>query len=456
MARPTTSAPPPSSAALLARQAERESAARSYARTLPIAPVLASGAIVTDTDGRSYVDCLAGAGTLAIGHNHPEVISALRSTLDSGAPLHVLDMITPDKDAFTSELLALLPGELRNQAKVHFCSPAGTDAVEAALKLAQVVTGRRGVVAFSGAYHGMTLGAVAVSGSRQVRSTVGADGPAVTRLPFPYDYRCPFRVGAPRSAELSANLLAGMLDDVSSGVGRPAAVIVEVVQGEGGVIPAPDPWLRAVRVITAERGIVLIVDEVQTGVGRTGTFWACERAGVTPDILVISKAIGGGLPLALIAYRPELDRWRPGDHTGTFRGNTLAMVAGRVTLQVVARCRLAERAASLGATLVDGLRELAARYPMIGDVRGRGLMIGAEIVDTSAAPDKLGARPAAPSLAAGLRAAALQHGLLIELGGRDDTVLRLLPPLTLTDAEAALVLDRLAAACAEVCAGVCR
>jgi len=454
MARPTASAPHCSTLreTLVARQAARESAARSYAQTLPIAPVLASGAVVTGADGRSYVDCLAGAGTLAIGHNHPEVIAALRSTLDSGAPLQVLDMITPDKDAFTAELLARLPCGLRDAARVHFCSPAGTDAVEAALKLARVATGRHGVIAFSGAYHGMTLGAAAVSGSARARWMFGAEGLGVTRLPFPYGYRCPFGVGAPLSAELSAHLLATMLDDPSSGVAQPAAVILEVVQGEGGVIPAPDSWLRAVRAITESRGVLLIVDEVQTGVGRTGTLWACERAGVTPDILVAAKAVGGGLPLAVIAYRPSLDVWAPGDHTGTFRGNTLAMVAGRVTLQVVTRQRLAERAARLGAVLVEGLHRLAARHPMIGDVRGRGLMIGAEIVDPAGAADELGARPAASLLAAALQTAALRNGLIVELGGRAGAVLRLLPPLTLTDAQAQLVLDRLTTACAQVAA----
>jgi diaminobutyrate-2-oxoglutarate transaminase len=438
--------------ALVARQQRRESAARTYARNLPIVPVLASGAVVTAADGRSYLDCLAGCGTLALGHNHPEVVAALRSALDSGAPLHGLDFITPDKDAFTGELLARLPGELRDAAKVHFCGPAGTDAVEAALKLARVATGRPGVVACTGAYHGMTVGAAAVSGSARVRAAGGAEHHAVARLPFPYEYRCPFGVGAPRSAELSATLLASLLDDPSSGVGRPAAVIVEVVQGEGGVVPAPHEWLRAVRRITAERGVLLIVDEVQTGVGRTGSFWACEQAGVTPDILVAAKAIGGGLPLAVIAYRPELDTWLPGDHTGTFRGNTLAMVAGRVTLSVVETHGLAARAATLGARLVVGLRALAAEHPMIGDVRGRGLMIGAEIVHPDAAPDHLGARPAAPALATALRAAALGAGLMVELGGRDDTVLRLLPPLTITDEQADSVLDRLGTALAAVSA----
>ncbi|MFD8590725.1 diaminobutyrate--2-oxoglutarate transaminase family protein [Streptomyces sp. NPDC059637] len=431
---------------LLARQARRESSARTYARTLPVVPVRAEGAVVTGADGRSYLDCLSGAGTLALGHNHPRVVAALREVIDSGAPLHTLDMITPEKDAFTGELLGRLPGTLRDDARLHFCGPAGTDAVEAALKLAQDATGRRGVVAFTGAYHGMTLGASAVSGPRRMRDTPGADAVPVTRLPYPYDYRCPFGVGSRQSARLSAALLESLITDPGSGVAPPAAVILEVVQGEGGVVEGPDAWLREVRRITAEHGTVLIVDEVQTGVGRTGRFWACERAGVTPDVLVASKAVGGGLPLALIAYRPALDTWRPGRHTGTFRGNTLAMAAGRVTLRTVAEEQLALRAEALGERIRAGLRRIGAGRPSFGDVRGRGLMIGVELVDPDGPPDRLGTPPGDPALAAALRAACLEEGLMLELGGRDDTVLRLLPPLVLTDDQADSVLERIEAA----------
>ncbi|MEE1930508.1 diaminobutyrate--2-oxoglutarate transaminase family protein [Streptomyces sp. TRM 70351] len=436
-------------AQLLDRQARRESAARTYARTLPVAPVAAAGAEVTGADGRTYLDCLSGAGTLALGHNHPRVIAALKDALDSGVPLHALDMITPQKDAFSAELLTRLPGTLRDNAKLHFCSPAGTDAVEAALKLARTATGRQGVVAFTGAYHGMTLGASSVSGPQRMRGADG-QGPAtaqpVTRLPFPHPYRCPFGVGGEEGARLSARLLESYLTDPSSGVATPAAVILEVVQGEGGVIEAPDAWLREIRRITKAHGIVLVVDEVQTGVGRTGDFWACEHAGVTPDILVTSKAVGGGLPLALIAYRPELDAWQPGDHTGTFRGNTLAMVAGEITLRTVAEEQLAEHARKLGDRLRGALRALAAEHPAIGDVRGRGLMTGAELVDPDAEPGALGARPGHPRYARAVQAACLERGLMLELGGRDGTVLRLLPPLVLTDAQADSVLARLAEA----------
>ncbi|MEU6056796.1 diaminobutyrate--2-oxoglutarate transaminase family protein [Streptomyces sp. NPDC047097] len=439
-------------AQLLDRQTQRESAARTYARTLPVAPATAAGAQVTGVDGRTYLDCLSGAGTLALGHNHPAVIDALQATLASGALLHALDLITPQKDAFCAEFLRRLPGGLREDARLHFCGPAGTDAVEAALKLARTATGRRGIVAFTGAYHGMTLGAAAVSGPAGMRAGGPADAQPVTRVPYPYAYRCPFGVGgAPEAAgELSARVLESLITDPSSGVERPAAVILEVVQGEGGVVEGPDGWLREVRRITAEHGVLLIVDEIQTGVGRTGHFWACERAGVVPDILVASKAVGGGLPLALIAYRSELDRWLPGAHTGTFRGNTLAMVAGEITLRTVAEEQLPERAAKLGERIRRELRDMAESRPEFGEVRGRGLMIGVEIVDPAGPPDRLGNPPGDPVLASALRAACLERGLMLELGGREDTVLRLLPPLTLTDGEADAVLERIAGALAAV------
>ncbi|MFJ3965237.1 diaminobutyrate--2-oxoglutarate transaminase family protein [Streptomyces sp. NPDC090036] len=414
---------------ILRRQAQRESAARTYARSLPIVPVRARGLTIEGADGRRYLDCLSGAGTLALGHNHPVVLEAIRGVLDSGAPLHVLDLATPVKDAFTTELFANLPPALAADARIQFCGPAGTDAVEAALKLVRTATGRPGMLAFTGAYHGMTAGALDASG--------GAPEVRVTRLPYPQDLRCPFGVGGPEGAELSARWTENLLDDPKGGVPAPAGMIVEPVQGEGGVIPAPDSWLRRMREITAARGIPLIADEVQTGVGRTGAFWGVDHSGVVPDVMVLSKAIGGSLPLAVIVYRAELDVWAPGAHAGTFRGNQLAMAAGTATLAFVRENRLAERAAVLGERMLAALRGLACGHPCIGDVRGRGLMIGVELVD----PDT---GDAAPALAAAVRQECLDRGLIVELGGRHGAVVRLLPPLTLTDEQAAAVLDRLA------------
>ncbi|WKX72975.1 diaminobutyrate--2-oxoglutarate transaminase family protein [Streptomyces sp. XD-27] len=479
---------------ILRRQSLRESAARTYARSLPIVPVRARGLTIEGADGSRYLDCLSGAGTLALGHNHPVVLEAIRSVLDSGAPLHVLDLATPVKDAFTSELFATLPRELADRARVQFCGPAGTDAVEAALTLVRTATGREGLLAFTGAYHGMTTGALAASG--------GAPGVSVTRLPYPYAYRCPFGTGGEHGAELSARWTETLLDDRKSGVPDPAGMILEPVQGEGGVIPAPDSWLRRMREITAARGIPLIADEVQTGVGRTGSFWAVEHSGIVPDVMVLSKAIGGSLPLAVVVYRDDLDVWQPGAHAGTFRGNQLAMAAGAATLAFVRENGLAERAAALGERMLRRLREFTERWPCVGDVRGRGLMMGLELVDVRAdpmsgpAPSRWAAAaaaaaaergagpyggpgagpgaeqrtgreglpragdagpgplpagaagrgplPAAPALARAVQRECLRRGLIVELGGRDSSVVRLLPPLTITDEQAEAVLDRLA------------
>ncbi|MFB9402446.1 diaminobutyrate--2-oxoglutarate transaminase family protein [Streptomyces echinatus] len=510
---------------ILKRQSARESSARTYARALPIVPVRARGLTIEGADGRRYLDCLSGAGTLALGHNHPVVLEAIRSVLDSGAPLSVLDLATPVKDAFITELFHTLPPGLADRARVQFCGPAGTDAVEAALKLVRAATGRTGILAFTGAYHGMTAGALAASG--------GARDVQVTRLPYPQDYRCPFGVGGPPGAELSARWTESLLDDPKSGVPLPAGMIVEPVQGEGGVIPAPDDWLRRMRRLTADRSVPLIADEVQTGVGRTGAFWAVDHSGVTPDVMVLSKAIGGSLPLAVIVYRDDLDTWQPGAHAGTFRGNQLAMAAGTATLGFVRENALAERAAALGSRMLSQLRELSAAYACVGDVRGRGLMIGIELVNPEADPapsgespradaaDAPGAtattsgfgvsgdrgvsggvadpggfgafadlgfsggvgvsggvvgpggpggpggpagpgaapswpgpgrtpHPAAPGLATAVQRECLQRGLIVELGGRHASVVRLLPPLTISDEQATAVLDRLADAVAAV------
>jgi diaminobutyrate-2-oxoglutarate transaminase len=437
---------------VLARQAARESSARSYARHLPVVPIRAEGMTVHGADGRTYLDCLAGAGSLALGHNHPVAVEAVRKALDQGVPMHVLDLATPIKDAFTETLLGLLPGELAADARIHFCGPSGADAVEAALKLARTATGRSGLVAFTGAYHGMTAAALAATGNVSVRNPSRVPDAGVTRLPFPQDYRCPYGVGGIAGERIAVEHARRLFDDPGSGMTPPSAVIVEPVQGEGGVIPAPDGWLRSLSALAAEHGMPLIADEVQTGLGRTGELWGVDHAGVVPDIMVLSKAIGGGLPLAVIVYRAEYDVWEEGAHTGTFRGHQLAMAAGTATMRFVAENSLAERSRKLGDKLRAEFVEAMAELPAIGDVRGRGLMIGLDLVDRDAAADVLGARPAAPGLARRVRAEALARGLIVELGGRHGAVLRLLPPLTMTELEAEqvrdLVLDSIAAASA--------
>ena len=430
--RPAASAEPPRDELRAARGLRRESSARIYSRRLPIALAGGEGVHVRDSAGRVYLDCLAGAGTLALGHGHPAVVSALQAALDSGIPLTTLDLDTPLRDAFVETLFAVLPPSLRG-GRIQFCGPSGSDAVEAAVKLARTATGRGGAIAFGGAYHGMTQGALALSGAHAPKAALGALGGDVQHLPFPASYRCPFGAGGERGAELCARALRWALTDTHSGILPPAAILVEPVQGEGGVHPAPASFARAVRAAATEAGAVLVADEVQTGLGRTGTLWGSEPIGLDPDVLVLSKAIGGGQPLAVIVYRDELDTWEQGAHAGTFRGNQLALAAGAATIRHIADHGLAERAATLGERLLDGLRERTAGLPVVGDVRGRGLMVGVELVDVQRC-DADGLPLPDGALARAVQAAMLDLGVLVEIGGREGAVVRFLPPLII-DAE---------------------
>jgi diaminobutyrate-2-oxoglutarate transaminase len=237
------------------------------------------------------------------------------------------------------------------------------------------------------------------------------------------------------------------LSDPESGIPKPAAVILEVIQGEGGCIPASVKWLRGVRELTAEMGILLIVDEVQTGLGRTGNMFAFQKAEIIPDILVLSKAVGGGYPLAVVIYREELDVWPKGMHAGTFRGTQIAMVAGRTTMGIIQRDRLDLRAGRMGELLASGLRQLSHKHPFFSDVRGRGLMIGTQI-RCKGGHDRPGLDDGA--LAQRLKLAAFKRGLLVETGGRHGSVLRFLPPLILEEADVTAILERLESAAADV------
>ena len=431
---------------LLESQAARESNARSYPRRLPLAIRRAEGIHVTDMDGKTYYDCLAGAGTLALGHNHPAVTDAIRSALDQKLPLHTLDITTPLKEAFVDELFASLPPAFAQEARVHFCAPTGADGIEAAVKLAKIATGRSGVLSFHGGYHGSTHATMSLSGTLHQKGDIPGLMPEVQFLPYPYAYRCPFGVGGDRCHELSAHYIRNLLGDPESGVRPPAALVLEVVQGEGGAIPAPVEWLREIRRITEEHGILLVVDEVQTGFGRTGKLFAFEHAGIVPDILVLSKAIGGGLPLSVLVYRERFDRWKPGAHIGTFRGNQLAMAAGLASLQTIRREDLPAQAAQRGRQLMARLEALQRAWPALGDVRGRGLMIGVEIVDGQGATDALGRPRADPALASAIQAQCFQKGLILELGGRHGAVVRFLPPLIVTAAQVDAIADIFAAA----------
>lgn len=424
-------------AGFLTRQAERESSARTYPRRLPIVIQSGSGVWVKDANGRGYIDCLAGAGALALGHNHPVIVDAIKRALDEGAPLQTLDLPTPLKDRFIDELYASLPTPFTSDYKIQFCGPSGSDAVEAALKLVKTATGKRGVLAFHGAYHGMTLGALSVSGDSSPRQPVAGLSGETQFLPFPGDRDCPFGLGGAAGAAMSARYIAHMLADQKSGASSVAGMILEPVQGEGGVNPAPDSWLRDMRALTARHDMPLIFDEVQTGMGRTGRLYAFEHADAIPDVLVLSKAIGGGLPLAVVVYHRSLDKWAAGAHAGTFRGNQLAFAAGAAAIRYVHERGLSENAAKQGARLRTALEEAVTDANITATVRGRGLMLGVAIEEGA---------DSSCELALSIQRECLTRGLIVELGGRGSAVVRFLPPIILSENEADAIALRFAGA----------
>lgn len=425
-------------------QAARESSARTYPRSLPFAVERAQGAEIVDADGETYIDCLAGAGTLVLGHNHPDVTREVERLLAEDRPLHTLDVTTPEKEAFVDTLFESLPDEFTDTAKVQFCSPAGTDAVEAALKLVKTATGNRSVLGFQGGYHGMTSGALSLMGDTAAKESVPGLMSNVHHLPYPDPYRHPFGLDAADHEPVS-RFAERVLSDPESGVTDPAGLILELVQGEGGVNPAPIEWIREIRRITAEHDVPMIVDEIQTGMGRTGETWAFEHADIVPDVITCSKAIGGGLPLAVVMYDESLDEWEPGAHAGTFRGHQLAMAAGRATINHVLENDLDEHAAVVGDRLKDQLTEMAANFEVVGDVRGRGLMLGVEFVDPQAGSEL---PPPDGELASAVQTACFDRGLVIETGGRDSAVARFLPPLTLSRSQVDEIASRFSEAVA--------
>ena len=434
--------PGPRSAELLARQERWESNARVYPRHLPIAIADAGGSFVRDLDGNVFIDFLNGAGALPLGHNHPELVEVVGEQL--GLLCHGLDFPTPAKDAFTDAQLAMLPPGMRNRVKVHFCGPTGANAVDAAVKLCKTATGRGDVVSFQGGFHGTTHAAMALSGSVSVKGPVRNGVPGIHVFPYSSCNRCPVGLTRQTCSINCVYCLEQALRDPSGGIPLPAAVVLEVVQGEGGVVPARLEFVHRVRALTRALDIPLVVDEVQTGCGRTGTWFAFEQYDIEPDVIIASKALSGiGAPVAIILYDERLDTWAPGAHTGTFRGNQLAFAAGVEMIRIFRRDDVLGNVRRRGeqiARALDGICE----HSWVREVRGRGLMWGIELADPH------DGRPAG-ELAAEVQAAALRRGLIVELGGRDDCVVRMLPPLNVTveviDTACAILVDTFKECC---------
>ncbi len=415
--------PGPRSRELLAAQSRLETDAVAYPRYFPIAPRRAQGSTIEDVDGNRFLDWVAGICVLNVGHRHPRVVAAVEA--QAAEIWHALELPTEARIRFLETLQGLLPGELRGRARL-FLTVTGGDAVETAVNLADHAQRRRGTIAFSGAYHGVHGGVANLTSGRRYRAPNSFTGGSVVRVPYPDPYR-PV-LGADDGAAGTMSYLEHLVNDPHSGVDPPSAVVVEPILGEGGYVVPPDDFLPSLREFCDRHDLLLIADEVQTGLGRTGRMWAVEHANVTPDLLCIAKSIGGGLPLSVVAYRADLVPDLPrGFHLGTFRGNPLALAAGAETLKILGEGDLLERTRQRGPRIVERLDELAQRHPTLGNVRGRGFMIGAEFVHDRTSRKPWGERAAA------MRAALLARGVLMHTAGGWDQVLRFMAPLVIED-----------------------
>lgn len=400
---------------------ELESNVRIYSRTFPAIFETATGALLKDKNGAEYIDFFSGAGALNYGHNPPRLKQKLIEYLEQDGVTHSLDMTTTAKCEFLEALQKVILRPRRLDYKVQFTAPTGADAVEAALKLARKITGRRTIVCFADAYHGVTLGALAITSDVRKRSAAG--------VPLNHSLTFPFECDA-HGKQDALDQLEAYLAHCAKGI-LPAALIVETIQAEGGVKVASAGWMQRLREITKQHGMLLIVDDIQVGCGRTSDFFSFESMGIVPDIVCLSKSISGmGLPMALLLINPELDLWNPGEHAGTFRGHNLAFVTAREALNFWIDDSFSDAIARKAGLLRQTTQQLLARYPeAICDVRGRGLIEGV-IFHRSEDANRV-ARDA------------FSRGVLVETAGRNGNVLKILPPLTISEVELMTGLERI-------------
>ena len=390
-----------------------ESNVRSYCRNFPTVFTKAKGAIMVDENGKEYVDFFAGAGALNYGHNPDEINRRMIEYLQVDGIVHSMDMFTAPKRDFLEYFQANILAPRGLEYKVQFAGPTGTNAVEAAVKLARKVKGRQNIFAMMGAFHGMTMGALALTTDRCSREGAGQILPNVTHIPTPDMF--------PELDTIA--YMDRLITDDHSGVEKPAAIILETVQADGGINVFDADWLHRLRELCDKHDVLLITDDIQVGCGRTGTFFSFERANITPDIVTISKSIGGcGMPLALVLFKPELDIWEPGQHTGTFRGNQLALIAGKAGLETFINKDLGTEVTRKGEIVKDFLNNEILTIDNRIKVRGIGLIWG---VDFSGFNEDI-TKP--------LIAACFKNGLIIERVGRENNVLKIMPPLVIEDA----------------------
>jgi diaminobutyrate-2-oxoglutarate transaminase len=389
-----------------------ESNVRSYCRSFPDVFCQAKGSLLFSESGKKFIDFFSGAGALNYGHNNDFIKHRILPYLVADGITHGLDMYTKAKrdfiTAFTERILK--PGNLGY--KLQFCGPTGTNAVEAALKLARKVKNRPGVFAFMGAFHGMSLGSLAATSNLESRKGSGLPLANVTFMPYPHGFMGSFD---------TIRYMDEILSDDHSGIEVPACIIMETVQAEGGVIPAPVEWLQRLAELCRKHDILLICDDIQVGCGRSGNFFSFERAGIVPDMVVLSKSISGyGFPMSLLLMKPELDIWSPGEHNGTFRGNQLAFVAATAALEYREMAHLEQSVKENEEFLDDFLHENIAQLSDLIDIRGLGMIWGIDVA-------KLGGTELAKQVAS----ECYRRGLIIERAGRKDTVIKLMPALNI-------------------------
>ena len=409
-----------------------ESEVRSYCRAFPVVFDRSAGCHMYDENGKEYLDFFAGAGALNYGHNNPYIIGKMVEYLQHGGILHALDMHTVAKRTFLTDFENRILKPRGLDYKVMFPAPTGTNAVESAFKLARKVKGRQTIFAFQGAFHGMSLGALAATSHSYPRAASGTPLLGITFMPFPYGFNKSFD---------TIGYIENVITDDHSGSELPAAIVVETVQAEGGIIPVDVEWLRRLRELCDRHDILLIVDDIQIGCGRTGEFFSFEKAGIVPDMVTLSKSIGGiGLPMSLLLMKPELDIWGPAEHNGTFRGNQLAFVAADAALDVLENTDLLSHVKEMERVLVNYVEKNILPLDSRIEYRGRGLIYGIDFT----ALDPSG------KLAAKISRRCFENGLIIERSGRNDTVLKILPPLVITEEELTHGLDVIAEAAAYV------
>lgn len=419
-----TKVPGPKSKQYLDIQDKLETSSRSYTSFFKFAVDYGKGSTIVDLDGNVFIDWFAGVSVLNLGHAHPAVMQALRGQVEKMT--HITEVPTEARINYLKTLNSVLPGKMKDNSKI-LMTVTGADACEAAVSLARYNSKKPTIIAFTGSYHGIAGGIVGATSNYHYRDYAGFGSQNYVYAPYPYPYRFP---GKTRAEDISKDVISRieeMIRDPYSGVPPVGGIIVEPVQGEGGYIIPPDDFLPMLRETCDKHSIPLIIDEVQSGIGRTGKVWASEYQNVTPDIMCISKSIGGGIPFSSVAYRNDFDQIPKAFHLGTYRGNPLGLAAGAAVLDVVRDEKFLERVRSKGKYVLSRFEEIQRNSKIIGEARGRGFMIANEIVK-----NKVDKSPGT-ELAGMVRENMFQKGVLMHTCGHYGNAMRFMAPLTIED-----------------------